>query len=334
MESAKNEKKVIPKWIDRFRMMLETKQLNVCGLMRLILMIDSWIEDIFLGVPVEEYFDFEFYLRNRSGRNTFGTGHKLWKLYDSLNDKDCWEKTDYKTNLWDNYSTLMKRDHVCVGAASYDEFRAFTLRHNRFFVKPADESCGIGCKILTCDSDSEAKETYAWLHESNYVAEELVKQCAELNEFNSSTLNTIRIMSYVDKKGEPHLFPYGGIRLGRAGKQVDNFRAGNGGIYCPVDIRYGCVVGYAYDYRGKKYIDHPDSGKRITGFQIPVWDKVCDIAKQAALICPKLRIIGWDIAITESYEAILIEGNRRTGPVSYQLDLVGKWQILKDMVSK
>lgn len=334
MKSIENKNEIIPKWRDRYRDALNAKGLSLRGFKRLVLMLDSWIEDTILGVPVEEYFSYEFYLRNRQGRNTFATGNRLWNLYDTLNDKDYWEKIDFKTNLWDNYSSLMKRDHVCVGTANYDEFRAFTLRNSRFFVKPADEDCGTGCKVLTCASDSEAKEVYSWLHKEDYVAEELVVQCAEFDEFNSSALNTIRIMSYVNKNGEVQLFPYGLIRFGRKGKVVSNFGRNNDGISSPIDIRSGCAVGQAYDHYGKKYTEHPDSGKRIVGFQIPVWEKVCDVAKRAALIFPKLRMVGWDIAVTKSYEAIIIEGNRRPGMISYQIDLVGKWQILKDMVSK
>lgn len=106
------------------------------------------------------------------------------------------------------------------------------------------------------------------------------------------------------------------------------------GISCPVDVQCSCTAGYGHDCRGKKYRKHPDSGKQIIGFQIPAWDKVCALAKQAALICPKLRMIGWDIAVTKSYEAILIEGNCRPSPSLYQLDLVGKWQALIDMVAE
>ena len=321
-------------WTKRFCAAADAKIPDLLGLRRFALLLDSWFEDTFLGVPVEDYFAFEFYLRNRPGRHAFATGNRLWRLYDSLNDRDCWEKIDFKTNLWANYHSLMKRDHVCAGTADYDAFRAFTLRHPRFFAKPADQDSGIGCKILTCDSDSAAKEVYSQLHEENYLAEELVRQCAELAEFNTSTLNTIRVISYVDKKGVPCLFPYGALRLGRAEKVANNFGGGNGGISCPVDIQSGCVVGYACDCQGNYYSEHPDSGKRIIGFQIPAWEKVRAIAKQAALICPKLRMVGWDIAVTESYEADLIEGNRRPGPTCYQLDLVGKWDALQDMLSE
>ena len=322
------------KWIDRFRRMADSRLPGLRGPHRFALLLDSWFEDAVLGVPVEDYFNFEFHLRNRRGRRTFATGNRLWRLYDSLNDRDCWEKADFKQKMWDTYHSLMKRDHVCVGAVDYEEFRAFTVRHPRFFIKPADKNSGIGCRILTCGSDSEAKDAYFQLHAENYVAEELVRQCAELEEFNASTLNTLRVISYVDKKGTPHLFPYGALRLGRAGKVADNFGGGNDGLCCPVDIQCGCVAGYACDCRGYHYTEHPDSGKRIIGFQIPAWDKVCALAKQAAQICPKLRMVGWDIAITESYEAILIEGNRRPAPASYQLDLVGKWQLLQDMLSE
>ena len=321
-------------WMNRFKAASDTKVPDLHGIKRLSLLIDSWIEDAVLGVPVEEYFAYEFYLRNRRGRRAFAAGYRIWRLYDDLNDMSCLDMLFPKTGMWENYETVLKRDHVCAGTASFEEFLAFTVRHPRFFVKPSDKECGIGCRIMTCDSDSEAKEMYSWLHENDYVAEELVKQCTELAEFNASTPNTIRIISFVDKKGNPQLFPYGIIRLGRAGKVVDNYGGGNGGLGCPIDIQSGCIVAQGFDIARNQYTDHPDSGKRIVGFQIPAWKKVCEAAKQAALICPRLRVIGWDIAVSDSYEAIVIEGNPRPSPISYQMDGVGRWQMIHDMVSE
>lgn len=81
---------------------------------------------------------------------------------------------------------------------------------------------------------------------------------------------------------------------------------------------------------------HQRGGER-SGVEIRS-DKPCVVLTEQnwelMLSAPKLRMIGWDIAVTESYEAVLMEGNRRPTPVIYQLDLVGKWEALQEMLSE
>jgi molybdopterin-guanine dinucleotide biosynthesis protein len=81
---------------------------------------------------------------------------------------------------------------------------------------------------------------------------------------------------------------------------------------------------------------HQRGGER-SGVEIRS-DKPCVVLTEQnwelMLSAPKLRMIGWDIAVTESYEAVLMEGNRRPTPVIYQSDLVGKWEALQEMLSE
>ena len=47
----------------------------------------------------------------------------------------------------------------------------------------------------------------------------------------------------------------------------------------------------------------------IVGFQIPRWDEAKDFVRKAAQVVPSIRIIGWDVALSQD-GWVLIEANR------------------------
>ncbi|MBJ6911663.1 hypothetical protein JG661_20565, partial [Vibrio cholerae] len=63
------------------------------------------------------------------------------------------------------------------------------------------------------------------------------------------------------------------------------------------------------DYSRKIYTHHPDTQICFSGLTIPYWNDIIDIVKKAALELPKLRSLGWDVALTEN-GPILLEVNR------------------------
>jgi len=63
---------------------------------------------------------------------------------------------------------------------------------------------------------------------------------------------------------------------------------------------------------------HPVTGEAITGFAIPYWKEVVELAKNAALCTPENRSVGWDIAVTAEGPE-LIEGNHNWCKLLWQL---------------
>lgn len=87
---------------------------------------------------------------------------------------------------------------------------------------------------------------------------------------------------------------------------VDNVHMG--GLCTLVDVNSGIVISRALDKHFREYVNHPVTGKQIVGFSIPMWDRVRELAIQAAAITPEMRYTSWDIAVTPN-GPILIEGN-------------------------
>lgn len=89
-------------------------------------------------------------------------------------------------------------------------------------------------------------------------------------------------------------------------------------IFALVNLETGVVFSEGCDNEGRRYKNHPQTGKNIKGFTIPNWNRVIDTVKRAAAEIPEIGYIGWDIAVTEN-GAVLIEGNNDPGYTAYQL---------------
>jgi len=50
---------------------------------------------------------------------------------------------------------------------------------------------------------------------------------------------------------------------------------------------------------------HPDSGVRLPGFELPQWSEIVTLCREAALIFPQIRIQHWDVAVTDRGPVLL-----------------------------
>lgn len=137
----------------------------------------------------------------------------------------------------------------------------------------------------------------------NLIFQETIKQSSKTAKLHPESLNTIRIMTLIldnDVKILPCSF-----RMGVGKSRVDN--ASNGGIYCKINDD-GTLSGVAYNTLGEKFISHPDGGE-FNHVKFDFMDKIKHLVKKAAERFPHFRLIGWDIAIDENDEPMIIEAN-------------------------
>ncbi|HKK42323.1 MAG TPA: sugar-transfer associated ATP-grasp domain-containing protein, partial [Bacteroidales bacterium] len=144
---------------------------------------------------------------------------------------------------------------------------------------------------------------------SEYLFQKTVSQHSEMDKLSSSSLNTIRIDTFIDKDGQVDVMS-SYIRMSIADIHVDNIS--HGGCYVGIDIDTGRLKAKGYstiDILGVKVLtNHPRTGIVFEGFTIPKFDEVKDLVRRAASYMPGLRMIGWDVAVTED-GPVLIEGN-------------------------
>lgn len=254
---------------------------------------------IFMGASPEEYFAFEFRYKNFQQRDEFLTNKTKSKILRAVTDPSkIWRLRD-KYIAYTLLKEFYKRD-VCM-VSTQDDLKAYTdfiHRHNRYFVKPIDGMCGKGAKVLSGDHFSELFESGKW------VVEEIVSQMPEMAVFNDSSINTVRLPTFLNHGVFTPLAPF--LRTGRKGSVVDN--TGQGGVFAALDAATGEIISDGYSEDNTAYPSHPDSGVRFRGFQVPHWDELLEIARKAHSMLSDQRYIAWDFALTAS-GWVLIEAN-------------------------
>lgn len=145
------------------------------------------------------------------------------------------------------------------------------------------------------------------LNLTGYLLQERLSQHPFLSALAPSTTNTIRVVTFLDQHNQVDI-QFTILRLGRQGNTADNWD--RGGISVAVNPATG-VLGQGVlkpKYGGTWTEVHPDTGVRFTGQQLPYWDEVIALCRKAAEVTPKVRSIGWDVALTPD-GPVLIEGN-------------------------
>ena len=148
-----------------------------------------------------------------------------------------------------------------------------------------------------------------------FVLESVVGQHPVLQEIYPHSVNTIRIITYLTKDGQPKIIG-SRLRMGRNGNLVDNIS--QGGIHATIDKETGKITdGLSITSGEESYItNHPDTGIRFHGIEIPHWQSVLDLCRKAAKLTPFQRFVGWDVAVGKSGPVVL-EANSTGVEVAY-----------------
>lgn len=283
------------------------------------------------GFSDDDYFDFELYNKEPEVRDTFVDRDYRLFIYEMCTPEKYrrifWRKATFNRK----FSEFVKRDWIYPYKAEFEEFEKFLNRHERFFVKPVGKSGGHGAGIIDRKQDT-AENLYEFCRQERLIAEEIIEQHPSLAEFNVSTLNTVRVITFLPVDKEPRVL-MAAARFGRNGSVVDNFHSN--GVGAVIDVETGRIISEAIDQNHVRTAVHPDSKKMIVGFQYPEWDKIIETVKKAALVVPQVRHVGWDLAVTEEGDIEIVEGNSRTGlDVLQAPDQVGRKYLYEEYVTE
>jgi len=186
-------------------------------------------------------------------------------------------------------------------------------RFDSFFLKEATESeGGIGVSYIDGDDRVERLLDKASKISGDIVIQKALTQHKALSDINSSSVNTIRVLSLLTNEG---VKVYSSIlRMGIKGAKVDN--ASSGGITCGIDAN-GKLREFAYTTKGERFSAHPDSGVVFSGYDIPSFSSVIDLVSKLHPQIPHFRPVSWDIAIDENGTPTLIEANLKYGELDF-----------------
>lgn len=295
---------------------------------KLFVILDSAWERYVHGANKVDYFQYGFYFKRRPAREQYVTIGKARMFNRACNDRSKASVFAEKAEFIRVFKNFLGRDALDMKHTSFEEFYAFTQKHDRMFIKPQDGTYGKGVDILDCGRGVDIKALFEKLNGQNILVEEVIRQHPEMAQFNDTSLNSMRVVTILRPNGEVDLIPGSVIRVGRKGRVADNFH--HNGMGALVDNETGRVCTMGIDKNGKRYVVHPDSGISLLGFKVPLWEEVKKCVCEAAKVVPEVRYVGWDVAITDDNRIVLVEGNDRADPdLSQMSDGIGKWPIFK-----
>lgn len=272
------------------------------------LKFDTFRSALKYGIGLSDYLNYKFHMRNRKERKEY-VGIKLQdKFYEKVSPSQYKKRYTVKPTFLKEFKKYTKREFVYPKNDGFKILEKFLQKNKVFMEKPVDGLGGGGVKKVSFDTIPNIKEYYDYLKENNCFIEELVIQHKNLNKLCKESINTIRIMTFNDN-GNPIIL-WAGLRIGNGINPVDNFHAG--GMGCSIDLNNGKLISNAIDKDLNEFTKHPKSGLKFIGFQIPYFDEVKELVKKASLESDKIKVVGWDVAITPD-GPVIIEGNRRPG---------------------
>jgi hypothetical protein len=155
----------------------------------------------------------------------------------------------------------------------------------------------------TTDVSAYCADTLELDRGGDWLVEEYFEQHPVLAKITPESVNTVRVwVANTGGDGYQVLTAY--LRIGRANMIVDN--ASSGGIVAAIEMESGRLSAArdahpAYHF----YPTHPDYDTPIEGGEIPWWQEVQELSKQALSVFPILRFAGVDVAIGPSGPVVL-----------------------------
>lgn len=260
-------------------------------------------------VSPTEYFLFDFRNKKPEQRKEYLADKFIYMTMAKVVGRK-WhdEQLEDKFNFYQLAKDYFKRDVMLVSSEmDRVNFEEFSLEVKDIIIKPNSSACGNGIHVAHVHTKEEANNVFNETIKSGgeWIVEEFIHQSEEMASWNSSSVNTIRISSFLNGRGFFVLCPF--IRTGRKGAVVDN--GGQGGLYAAIDPNTGVILTNGKDELCNVYCEHPDSHIVYKGWQIPQWNDLLKLTEEVhRQKFPKHRYIGWDFAHTDK-GWVLVEGN-------------------------
>ena len=192
----------------------------------------------------------------------------------------------------------------------------------RVVLKPISSARGKGVAVLSirgdqlCSDEEIVEDPAAYLRrcERSFLSTFVVQHPYAAALYPNS-VNTLRIVTMRDPDTRQVFVSHALQRIGNdRSAPVDNFS--RGGFAVTIDHRTGELLRAASGNKASGTVEfietHPDSGAVIVGQRVPNWQNVLNVATRAHSSFPQAELIGWDFALDENAEPVMIEANATT----------------------
>ena len=286
---------------------------------KLSILIDVLFSVFTFNISVLEYFQFRFFEKNKEERKKWaGTGY-MFEYQLQMNPKKYRDILDDKTKFYRSYGNFFVHTVADISDLKNHSETVQNLLNNpsgKLVFKVADGKCGVDVAIKNA-SELNSESLVDYMEKNHFdLVEEFIIQHPKLSELSPTAVNTVRIFTQLNAKNEVEIL--GCRQRISVNSSVDNMAAGN--LAAPIDEVTGIVNGPAVysDITKPEENVHPITKVSIVGFEVPFWKETLKMVKEAALLHPQNRSIGWDVVITEKGPGF-IEGNHDWCKLLWQL---------------
>lgn len=202
-----------------------------------------------------------------------------------------------------------------VSAVSATEISA-VLHKDKVCLKPSvDTDSGLGVDIFTrSDKNVFINKNEELLdgcklssYGQNFMIQEAIEQHQFFSQFNSSSVNTLRICTYRSVVDERIHVSVAALRIGIAGSVVDNLNSG--GHFVGVDLETGQLGKTTFDHNGRSSEVWNGIDFSTNDFFVPNWKQIVAFAKEIASRDQHMRLLSMDVCIDTKGVLRLIEVN-------------------------
>ena len=265
--------------------------------------VDMCHETLLHGTFYEEYALYGFAGKSDAERREYLTDAVRNKICRRVNSRQGERIIANKWLTYRHLSQFYRRRLWLLQESNLEKVITYGTNAGLLVAKPADRCGGRGVQLLTGSSQEEWRELLK--DKQGWVIEECIVQDERLTQWNPSSVNTIRMNSFLHNGKVTFFTAF--IRTGRHGAFVDN--GAQGGLFASIDTDTGVIFTDGYDENGGRYQAHPDSGVPYQGVLIPRWQELVNLTTAMALTMPDMVYIGWDMALTaDGWEPV--EANR------------------------
>ena len=300
--------------VDRVRALDAGRLWNLAGAIskdarrpRLVILVDMLYSSVVYEIAFQDYQDWDFFDLTRAERRTFMSHPKSNHLALKLNHPDFRGKLADKSRFNEEFAEFLGREWLDVRNTDAQQIEEFVTRHGAVMAKVPDSLGGIG---IAKREASEITDYAAFREEllagRQFLLEQLIPQHEEMSRLCNTSVNTLRVISYLD--GDKVHILASVLKIGNGGA-IDNFS--HGGMYTMLDD-HGVAHYAAFDGENRTFTVHPVTGTSIVGFQVPLFGEVLSFVDKIARVVPQVPYVGWDIAISPN-GPVVIEGNYNTG---------------------
>lgn len=282
------------------------------GKSKIVITVDMILCSLKYTAGYVDYNEFEFYNLPKEKRETFVTLGQSHKIASYYNDPAYTEIFLDKAQFNKHFTDYVGRQHLDLLETDAEGLKDFiTKLGGKAMAKRNRDYVGHGIEVIDIreETDVDYEALYNKLKENGQILiEEYFSQHPKMSELAPNSVNTIRMITFLDDEGEGHLL-VAALKSGLGG-HLDNI--GQGGMYTILN-EDGVVHAPFIDAKDNDYTINPNTGESLIGFQVPSYDKVKEQVLAATKIIPQVRYVGWDVAVRPSGDAEIIEGNVTTG---------------------